>query len=182
MVPNIAGNRAFICAGEPSGDEFARLIVRAYKAQRPELAFFGIAGDAAARAGMDVIMRYDEMMVFGMQSSVESIQRSLMAYRTIARLLYRERPDAFIGIAYPGVNLLLCRYARKLGCETYLFFPPQIWAWGGFRKYFIRKWVDRAVSVFPFEYEYYHRRKLPVVYLRHPQLESLSVYRREDRQ
>ncbi len=101
-------------------------------------------------------------------------------YRKIARILYRLRPTLFVAVAYSGINLLLCRYAKKLGAKVIFLLPPQIWAWGDFRKYFIKNWVDLAVSVFPFEYQYYVDRNINVYYWQNPLFEELKKYKRTD--
>ncbi len=173
-------NRVFICAGEPSGDEFASLIVKEYRDKYPTLEFVGVGSNSAARAGVNILMGYEFMTVFGVQSFIRSVFQGIDVYRRIARLIYKERPGLFIGVAYPGINLLLCRYARKLGCRTFLFMPPQIWAWGNFRKFFIRKWVNKVITVFPFEYEYYKEKKIAVEYIVHPLLKELKNYKRCD--
>ncbi|UCG92197.1 MAG: DUF354 domain-containing protein, partial [candidate division WOR-3 bacterium] len=81
---------------------------------------------------------------------------------------------------YTGMNLLLCQYAKKLGCVVYYFLPPQIWAWGEFRKFFIKKWVDTAISVFPFEYAFYRKRGIETVYFENPLFDELKKFKRSD--
>ncbi|OPX17742.1 hypothetical protein BXT86_04850 [candidate division WOR-3 bacterium 4484_100] len=67
----------------------------------------------------------------------------------------------------------------KIG-PGYYFLPPQIWAWAGFRKYFIKKWVDQVISVFPFEYRFYKKVGIETFYFKNPLLSHLKSYRRRD--
>jgi lipid-A-disaccharide synthase len=95
-------------------------------------------------------------------------------------MIYRTKPQTFVAVAYPGLNLPLCGYARRLGIKVYYYLPPQIWAWGRFRKYFIKKWVDATISVFPFEAEFYRSLKIETIQTPNPLIARLSRYKRTD--
>jgi lipid-A-disaccharide synthase len=171
---------AFISLGEPSGDLYASYLVRDIRAANPGLKVFAIGGENMAASGADILLDYNRMMTFGFAGGVLSSLRNYSIYKKIARLIYKTRPKTFIGVAYPGLNILLCKYAKYLGCRVYYFLPPQIWAWGTFRKYFIKQWVDKVISVFPFEYEFYKKMGIDAIYLENPLFEGLKNYKRND--
>ncbi len=123
---------------------------------------------------------FTDLKTFGLTSVLCSLRKNFKMYRKIARQIYRSKPSLFIAVAYPGINLLLCRYAKKIGAKVIFLLPPQIWAWGDFRKYFIRKWVDFAISVFPFEYQYYIKRNINVYLWHNPLFEELKKFKRTD--
>lgn len=167
----------FICAGEPSGDMYAGLLV---KKKLSHLKVYGVGGNKMRKSGVEVIMDYNNLMAFGFSSGVASVFKNYKIYKEIARQLYEMRPKTFIALAYPGMNLLLCRYAKKLGCAVYYFLPPQIWAWGECRKFFIKRWVDTVISVFPFEYEFYRKKGIETIYIENPLFEKLKKLKRVD--
>jgi len=119
-------------------------------------------------AGVELIDGYRGLMSFGLSAAAEKARSNWSIYRMIARALYKTRPDVFLPVAYPGMNLLLCRYARRLGIKTIYLLPPQIWAWGGFRKYFVKKWIAQVITFFPFEYDYYKNLGISVAYFENP--------------
>jgi lipid-A-disaccharide synthase len=170
----------FICTGEPSGDMYAGLLIQRIKKEMPYVEVCGVGGEQLEKSGAEVIKSYKNLMTFGFSEGMHSFLRNYRSYRKIGKTMYRRKAKTFIAVAYPGLNLLLCRYAKKLECRVYYFLPPQIWAWGGFRKYFIKKWVDKVVSVFPFEYTFYKKRGIDVVYVEHPLLNYLKRYKRND--
>ncbi|MGB3340557.1 MAG: hypothetical protein WBB37_03650 [bacterium] len=170
----------FISVGEPSGDLYASYLVRDMRAENPGLRIFAIGGENMVASGANVLLDYKSMMTFGFAGGVLSSLRNYSIYKKIARLVYKTRPKTFIGVAYPGLNLLLCKYAKYLGCRVYYFLPPQIWAWGTFRKYFIKQWVDKIISVFPFEYEFYKKMGINTVFMRNPLFIALEKYKRKD--
>ncbi len=170
----------FICAGEASGDLYASLLVKQLKKRNPRLTIFGVGGDRMRKSSVEVIEDCSKLMTWGFSSGIFSSFRNYKIYRKIARKMYQVQPKLFIAVAYPGVNLLLCRYAKKMGYKIYYLLPPQIWAWGKFRKYFINKWVDKAISVFPFEYEFYKREGVKVDYFENPLFKELRKYKRNN--
>lgn len=170
----------FISVGEPSGDLYASFLACDMKTKTPGLRIFAVGGKKLVESGVDVLVDYHRMTTLGFTSGVLTAYRNYTIYGKIARLMYRIRPKTFIGVAYPGLNILLCKYAKYLGCRVYYFLPPQIWAWGTFRKYFIKKWVDKVISVFPFEYEFYKKMGIDTIYFKNPLFERLKKYERND--
>ncbi len=120
------------------------------------------------------------MQTFGFVSGMLSTLRNFKMYQKIARAIFKIQPEIFIAVAYPGINLILCRYAKKLGIRVIYLLPPQIWAWGTFRKYFIKKWTDLIISIFPFECNFYKNRNINVIYWQNPLFEELERYKRRD--
>jgi lipid-A-disaccharide synthase len=172
--------KVFVSACEPSADLYAARFIERLKKDRPALDFIGIGGPEMKAAGVELIDDYRGLMSFGLSAAAEKARSHWSSYRMIARALYNTRPDVFLPVAYPGMNLLLCRYARRLGIKTIYLLPPQIWAWGGFRKYFVRKWVEQVLTFFPFEYDYYISMQIPVRYYENPLIKTLKSINRTD--
>ncbi len=170
----------FVSACEPSADLYAALFIRHIKKNRPGLRFIGIGGPEMAGAGVELVADFRKLMSFGFSAAAQNAAGNAVMYRTIARKLYHSRPDIFLPVAYPGLNLPLCRYCNKLGIRTYYLLPPQIWAWGNFRKYFIKKWVDLVITFLPVEYEHYRRCTTPTILMDNPLIHHLASYHRND--
>ncbi|UCC11400.1 MAG: hypothetical protein JSW02_08600 [candidate division WOR-3 bacterium] len=171
----------FFCAGEPSGDMYAALLAGHIRSIHPHARMFGVGGRQMQEAGITIVKPYHDMQVFGFASALVSVCASLRTYHEIVQLLKTIRPRIFIPVAYPGMNLLVCRYAKKLGAEVYYFIPPQIWAWGMFRKHFLRAWVDTVISILPFEHRLYSRLGVNTVLIQNPLERTLRAYRRTNR-
>jgi len=172
----------FICAGEPSGDLYAAHLIELIKKDNPKIKLCGIGGPRMARSGVEILNNYQEMSMetFGFSAGLSGIVQNYRAYRKICRLIRKTKPATFIAVAYPGVNLLLCRFAKKLGAQVYYALPPQIWAWGEFRKYFIKKWIDQVISFLPFEHRFLQQLGMHSILLENPLLRELQKYQRRD--
>lgn len=171
---------AFFCAGESSGDLYGGLIIRELRREFPDARILGVGNGQMRDSGAEVVLEYTRLMSFGLKDSLLAAYRNYSMYKSIARWLYRLQPRTFVAVAYPGMNLLLCRYAKKMGMRVLYLLPPQIWAWGRFRKYFIKKWVDVVVSAFPFEAEFYRGAGIKTIEMENPLVRELSAYKRND--
>ena len=141
---------------------------------------FGVGDGSMHRSGADVVLYDDHSMAFGLMEALRFLYCDFLFYQKIARTIYHTKPKTFVAVAYPGLNLLLCRYAKRLGIKVYYYLPPQIWLWGRFRKYFIKKWVDAVISVFPFEAEFYRYLGIETVQIPNPLIARLRRYKRTD--
>jgi lipid-A-disaccharide synthase len=171
----------FFCAGEPSGDVYAGLFIQQLRTQYPEALIRGVGDGNMHKSGADIILGYDRLMAFGLGDSLPSLISHYCFYREIVRCLLRVHPRTFIAVAYPGLNMLLCRIAKRHGMRVYYMLPPQIWAWGGFRRVLLRRWVDVVISFFPFEAEHYRRLGFETMLFNNPVVDSLRGYVRRDR-
>ncbi len=170
----------FFCAGEPSGDMYAGLLIAQLKQLFPQVKILGVGDGGMLASGANIVLGNEPLMTFGLTDGLKSLYRNLSYYRRIARTMYRLKPKTFVAVAYPGMNVLLCRYAKRLGMRVYYYLPPQIWAWALFRKSFIKRWVDAIISVFPFEAEFYRRLGIETFQIPNPLIARLSKYRRTD--
>ncbi len=170
----------FFCAAEPSGDLYASFFIKKLKDDLPQATVIGVGGERMREAGADIIIEYRKLMAFGLHESLLSARRNFSVYRKVARRLRIPEFQTFVAVAYPGMNLLLCRKAKQRGMKVYYLLPPQIWAWGTFRKYFIKKWVDVVLSLFPFEHTFYRQHGIKTLLLVNPLVHELQRYERND--
>lgn len=163
----------FIIAGEASGDLHARHLMDAIKAKdsgavirywyRPELAYMGF---------VSVLVHLPEILQ-GMKECRKAIQDA--------------RPDRLILVDYPGFNLKIAAWFHKTfvrpcrhgsACpEVVYYIPPKIWAWKEGRIAQIRKYVDKVLSILPFEVEWYAEKYgYHVDYVGNPTLDEITLF------
>jgi lipid-A-disaccharide synthase len=78
------------------------------------------------------------------------------------------RPDRIILIDYPGFNLRLAKNCDGLKIPITYFILPQLWAWKENRIKSFHRYVDQALSIFPFEKDWFEKRGVPTNYVGHP--------------
>jgi lipid-A-disaccharide synthase len=166
--------KVMIIAGEASGDIHGARLVKAMKALRPGLAFFGIGGRVLRQAGVRITVDNAQLAVVGISEALSKLKILLKALRAAKGDLKRIRPDLLIVIDFPDFNLRVATMARKLGIPVMYYISPQIWAWRTGRVRKIKAVVDHMVVIFPFEVAFYESRQVPVTFVGHPLLDGMT--------
>ncbi len=164
--------KIFICACEPSGDLYSAHYLRRYYGSGTEIV--GVGGEELKRVGARLFLTTEQLSIFGFASGLTALRKNLRLYRMILRKIREEKPDIFIAVAYPGLNILLCRVCKKMKIKVFYLLPPQIWAWGNFRKYLIKRYTDLVISFFKFEVDYYRKKGIKIEYIKNPLIDYLS--------
>jgi len=160
--------RIAIVAGEPSGDVLAAGLIAALQRQYPEAQFFGIGGEQMQARGFDALFSMDSIALMGIESVIKDIRNILKIRRSIRDRIIAAQPDCFIGVDVPDFNLSLERQLREQGIKVMHYVSPSVWAWRGYRIHKIKRAVDRMLTLFPFEKQYYDQHGIPATYIGHP--------------
>lgn len=166
--------RLVIVAGEESGDIHAASLAQALLEWDKTLSISGIGGKHMQDAGVHLI---SDLARFGVTGFSEVIRHAWVikkAFTQIKTHLKRAKPDLLILVDYPGFNLRLAKFAKKiLGIRVLYFISPQIWAWKANRIKTIQAYVDRMAVILPFEKSIYQQAKVPVSFVGHPLVSRL---------
>lgn len=160
--------RAFLLAGETSGDVHGALLARELRRLRPDLELYGVGGPRMEAAGVQLILSSRDIAVVGLVEVLSVLPRILKAYEAVSEFLGNTRPDVFVPIDFPDFNFRLLRRAHRLGIPIAYYISPQLWAWRSGRVEWIRRYVQRMIVIFPFEAEWYAERGVPVRWVGHP--------------
>ena len=163
-----------IIAGEASGDLHGAHLVRAMRALNPGLDFFGIGGNALRQAGVHLMVDNSQIAVVGISEAFFKFKIILSALRVVKEGLRKIRPALLIVIDFPDFNLHVATVAKKLGIPVMYYISPQVWAWRTGRVRKINNVVDHMVVIFPFEVDFYKKSNVPVTFVGHPLLDSMT--------
>lgn len=167
-----------LVTGELSGERHASLLVRQLSFRLPSLEVYAVGGEMLRAQGVRIISPYAHISVTGLWEVLFKIPAVLEVERRVRRFMEEERPDLFVPVDFPGLNLRLCKLANSYSIPVVYFIPPQVWAWGERRLETMRACVRRVISFLPFERDFFLREGLDCVYVGHPYLFKLeSVYR-----
>ncbi|MBE7516779.1 MAG: lipid-A-disaccharide synthase [Chloracidobacterium sp.] len=161
----------FISAGEVSGDAHAERLVRAVmeRAGASNCHFSGAAGPKMRSAGVEAVVRSDEMAVMGVAEIAAALPMFIRAYRSLRDSAIQQKPDAAILVDFPDFNLRLARSLKKAGIPVIYYISPQLWAWRSYRSRTIGRYVDLLLTILPFEKDWYAQRGIHhVEYIGHP--------------
>ncbi|ROH85285.1 lipid-A-disaccharide synthase [Pseudomethylobacillus aquaticus] len=157
-----------IVAGEASGDLLGSHLIRALKAQRPDLRFVGIAGPKMQSEGAQSLFPMERLAVRGLFEVLRHLPGLLRLRKQLLRHFLDNPPDLFIGIDAPDFNFTLERKLKRKGIRTIHYVSPSIWAWRKGRLGKIKRAVSHMLALFPFEPALYEKVGIPVSYVGHP--------------
>ncbi|MGB0063909.1 MAG: lipid-A-disaccharide synthase [Terracidiphilus sp.] len=173
MTPSI-----FISAGEASGEFYGAELARALsqnpppKGERAEL--WGMGGARMAAAGVECIVRAEDVAVMGFTEVVLHLPRIWREFCKLKRAIRERRPAVAVLIDFPEIHFRLARELHRLGIPVIYFVSPQLWAWKQHRIRLVRQYVKRMLVIFPFEEKFYRERGVPAEFVGHP-LADLSL-------
>ena len=155
--------RLMLVAGEESGDTHAAALVAALRERAPATAFefFGAAGARMRAAGVEPVVRDEDLAIMGLVEVARALPRFLSAYRALKRAAVERRPAAVVLVDWPDFNLPLARALRRRGLRVIYYISPQLWAWRAHRVRQVRRDVDLMLTILPFEAGWYARRGVP---------------------
>lgn len=160
-----------IVAGEASGDAHAASLVQALRAAEPQIQFdfFGATGPLMRAAGVDSVVRSDDLSILGLLEIGRALPKFWRAYKLLKQAALERSPDAVILVDWPDFNLKLARALHPRGLRVIYYISPQLWAWRSYRARSIQRDVDLLISILPFEQEWYADRGIgQVEYVGHP--------------
>ena len=165
--------KVFISAGEASGEYYGALTIEALQRRlmaegQPQAEFFGMGGPRMVAAGLDRVVRAEDMAVMGVTEVVRHLPRIYREFRKLRQSIRERRPDVAILIDFPDIHFRLARELHALGIPVIFFVSPQLWAWKKHRIELVRKYVDRMVVIFPFEEAFYRERGIRADFVGHP--------------
>jgi lipid-A-disaccharide synthase len=164
-------HRLMIVAGEASGDAHAAALVNALRESEPQTKFdfYGATGPLMRAAGVDSIVRSDDLSILGLLEIGRALPKFWRAYKLLKQAALERAPDAVILVDWPDFNLKLARAFHRRGLKVIYYISPQLWAWRSYRARSIQRDVDLLISILPFEQEWYADRGIEQVeYVGHP--------------
>jgi lipid-A-disaccharide synthase len=168
----------FLFTGEHSGDLHGAHLIEALHEHIPALNVSGVGGPSMREKGLDTFMDMENFQVMGFSDVIKAFPRIYFQYKKIVRHILETSPDAVICIDYPDFSLRLASMLRKKGYQGKLihYVCPSVWAWRSGRIKAMERALDMLLVFFPFEKPYFSNTKLPVHYIGHPLISTLSEY------
>lgn len=167
----------YIIAAEASGDLHGSNLIAGLRANDPqaEFRFWGgdLMRDAAAEAGY-LVKHYRENSIMGFTAVIKNIGSIFNLMKFCKRDIVEFAPDVVILIDYPGFNVRVAKFTKKIGIKTYYYIAPKVWAWREYRVKKLRRNVDRMFVIFPFEVDYFASQHIDAFYTGNPLMDSIS--------
>lgn len=168
--------QVLIVAGEASGEMYgAQLVEQLRRQSKGPMKFFGCAGQAMRKAGVEAIVTVEEISVHGIVEVLSHLVVLFNGFRDLVAASAERRPDLAVLIDFPEFNIRFAARLKHLGIKVVYFISPQIWAWRRRRIAVLRELISEMICILPFEEQFYRRAGVPVRYVGHPLLQMLEL-------
>jgi lipid-A-disaccharide synthase len=162
----------FISAGEASGEQYGALLVEALRrrlaAEGQSAEFFGMGGPRMEAAGLERVVRAEDVAVMGLTEVVRHLPRIYGEFQKLKRALRARRPNVAVLIDFPEIHFRLAKQLHAMGVPVIYFVSPQLWAWKKRRIKLVQQFVRRMLVIFPFEEPFYRERGVDAEFVGHP--------------
>lgn len=162
----------FISAGEASGENYGAMLIEELRNQLAVLGrranFVGMGGSRMVSAGLDQVVRSEDMAVMGITEVVRHLPRIYREYRKLKAAILTYRPSVAVLIDFPDIHFRLAEEFHRLGIPVIFFVSPQLWAWKKQRIRLVQEYVDRMLVIFPFEEPFYREHGVQAEFVGHP--------------
>ena len=165
----------YIIAGEASGDLHGYNLMKAILAKDPtaEIRFWG--GDLMQSVGGTLVKHYRDLAFMGFAEVIMNLRTILGNISVCKKDILQFQPDTLIYIDYPGFNMRIAKWAKKLGILNQYYISPQIWAWKENRIKDIKRDMDKMYVILPFEKDFYEKKhNFSVEFVGHPLIDAIS--------
>jgi lipid-A-disaccharide synthase len=143
-------------------------LIEALRCRNPSLEFFGVGGDRMRAAGCDTVVDARDLAVVGISEIVSHLPKIYGLFHKLIGGADRRRPDLAVVIDSPAFNWRVARQMHKRGIPVVYYVCPQFWAWRQGRVRLLRKYIDKALVIFPFEEKFYRERGVDATFVGHP--------------
>lgn len=166
--------RLMIVAGEVSGDIHAANLLDSLHGLAPGVEAFGVGGDRLDRAGLECLVRSEELSHMGLVEVIRELPRLRAILQRLADSAAERRPAAAVLVDSPDFNLRLAARLRRLGVPVILYVSPQLWAWRRGRVRTVRSVAREVLCILPFEVPFYRQHGVRARYVGHPLVDDLA--------
>lgn len=174
---NVNFMKYYLIAGETSGDLHGANLINALKQEDSQANFRIVGGDQMkVAADQQPFIHTSAMAFMGFVEVIQNLGKIRKNLKAVKADLLAYKPDSLILIDFPGFNLKIAAYAKRLGIRVCYYISPKIWAWNQGRVHKIKRIVDHMFCILPFEVEFYKRFNYTVDYVGNPLLDAISAY------
>ncbi len=143
-------------------------MIRSFRVALPQATFSGLGGLEMAQAGLERVVRAEDVAHMGITEVIRHAPFIYGQYRKLVRSIDAQPPAAAVLVDFPDVNFRLAKHLHRRGVPVLWFVSPQLWAWKRRRLRWVQQRVAKMLVIFPFEEPFYRNRKVQARFVGHP--------------
>lgn len=168
----------YIIAGEASGDLHGSNLIKQLQLQDPSANFRCWGGDLMEQTGATIVKHYRDLAFMGFVEVIANLPTILSNLKFCKRDILNYQPDVLILVDYPGFNLRMAEWAKKMSIKVVYYIAPQVWAWKANRVKKMKQCINLMLCILPFEKTYFKDNwNWEVEYIGHPLIEVIEDFK-----
>ncbi|WP_158968200.1 lipid-A-disaccharide synthase [Chachezhania sediminis] len=162
--------KAFLIAGEASGDALGGALMAGLRELAPGIAFDGVGGPLMQAQGLVSRFPMDELSLMGLAEVLPKYFHLKRRIRETADAVIATKPDVLITIDSPDFCLRVARLVKEArpDLRTVHYVAPSVWAWRPGRAAKMAKMIDHVLALLPFEPPYMEAAGMECTFVGHP--------------
>ena len=164
--------KIYLIATEPSGDVIGSNLINSLKKEKGiKVEIHGIGGTKMIESGLvKSLFPIKELSIFGIFEIIPKIYKVLSLLKRTEKDLIKIKPDVLITIDSPDFNFrILKRISNKIPFTTKIHYvAPTVWAWRSGRAKYLSNYIDKLLTILPFEKKYFTKYNLNTKFVGHP--------------
>ncbi len=144
--------KAFVIAGEPSGDKLGGALMAGLKTLQT-VEFQGVGGPLMQAQGLRSLFDMSDLSVMGLLEVLPRVPRLLKRVKQTVAAVVAAQPDVLITIDSPDFCLRVAAKVREAlpDLKVVHYVAPSVWAWRPERAEKMARHVDHVLALLPFE-------------------------------
>ena len=169
---NVKRIKVYLIATEPSGDVIGSNLIKSLKKiYKNKVQFFGVGGPKMIKSGLiKSLFSINQLSIFGIFEIVPKIYKVLSLIKKTENDLLKIKPNILVTIDSPDFNFrILKRISGKTPhIKKIHYVAPTVWAWRSGRAKHLSNYIDKLLTILPFENKYFKKYNLNTKFVGHP--------------
>ena len=164
--------KVYLIATEPSGDVIGSNLIKSLKkVNGNRVQFFGIGGPKMIKAGLiKSLFSINELSIFGIFEIIPKIYKVLTLLKKTEKDILKIKPNVLVTIDSPDFNFRILKriYDKTPETKKIHYVAPTVWAWRSGRAKYLSNYIDKLLTILPFENKYFKKYNLNTKFVGHP--------------
>ena len=164
--------KVYLIATEPSGDVIGSNLIKSLKKEKKiKVKIYGIGGRKMISSGLvKSLFPIKKLSIFGIFEIIPNIFNIFNLLNKTEKDLIKTKPNLLVTIDSPDFNFrILKRISKKIPFTKKIHYvAPTVWAWRSGRAKYLSNYVDKLLTILPFENKYFTKHNLNTKFVGHP--------------
>ena len=172
MINKKKSLKVYLIATEPSGDSIGSYLIKTLKKEKKiNVKLYGVGGPKMVGSGLNKsLFPISELSILGIFEIIPKISKIFSLINKIERDLIKIKPDVLVTIDSPDFNFrILKKISKKIPyLKKIHYVAPTVWAWRSGRAKNLSNYIDKLLTILPFESKYFTKYNLNTKFVGHP--------------